>query len=182
MGVGSNLKGAGKALYYQAYALPLPVTRYFAEQAPIVDADRPVRTTSFLHPQPPQSRPYLGSAPGGRSPKRGAAAAAPAAQAYTRKQLGAAAPAVLAMAYPAYSHAALREMLDLHAGDVPAALDMLAQLEGAGAGDAPADSSKQVGLLVASLAGSDALLWPSWSLSGQQPAGRGGKYGLFLTL
>ncbi|KAK9845321.1 hypothetical protein WJX81_003404 [Elliptochloris bilobata] len=69
---------------------------------------------------------------GKRSPKRGAAALVPAASApaYTRKQLGAAAPAVLAMAFPAYSTAALREMLDLHAGDVPAALDMLAQLEG----------------------------------------------------
>lgn len=151
------MNGARKARHYPAYALPLPVTRYFAEQAPTVDAERPVRTTSFLHPQPPQSRPYLGSAPGGRSPKRGAAAAAPAAQAYTRKQLGAAAPAVLAMAYPAYSHAALREMLDLHAGDVPAALDMLAQLEGAGAGEAPADSSKQVGLM--------ALHWQGQTLS-----------------
>ncbi len=85
---------------------------------------------------------------GKRSPRRapggapGAGPAAPAAAPFTRKQLGAAAPAVLAMAFPAYSHAALREMLDLHAGDVPAALDMLAQLEaapGAGGGGAPAE-------------------------------------------
>ena len=62
-------------------------------------------------------------------------APAPAAPAYTRKQLGAAAPAVLAMAFPAYSTAALRDMLDLQAGDVPAALDMLAQLEGTEAGE-----------------------------------------------
>lgn len=70
-------------------------------------------------------------------------APAPAAPAYSRKQLGAAAPAVLAMAFPAYSTAALREMLDLHAGDVPAALDMLAQLEGSEGGE-PGGGGDQV--------------------------------------
>jgi len=83
--------------------------------------------------------PGPGGAPGGAP---GGVPAALAAAPFTRKQLGAAAPAVLAMAFPAYSHAALREMLDLHAGDVPAALDMLAQLEaapGAGGGGAPAE-------------------------------------------